>query len=532
MPGTEGMEPSREQIQTIRNGAKEKFEELGLDNFNERDLSRLETSDDYVARFFLHVYDLPGEQEEEAITMILQTFKWRKEFEVEDINIDNVNKAFFEKGAVFSHNRDRDGKKLLVFEVRKHIKGVEKMDEMKKFFVYYLERIDQEENGDKITIVFDCTNCGLKNMDMEFIQFIIGCFKDYYPCMLNYILVFEMPWVLNAAWKIIKAWLPASGVKLIKFLTKSNINEYIDESNALEAWGGSDPWIYDSGFSSTPPDTPTTPLAPTSLHLSEGDDSTKKKSVTFAEVNPSPSEESLSSLTSQGSPSKPTNTDSILRLVPSDEVLFSPSPAGDLISRVQVVSLSPRVTGYKIKTTSPEKYRVRPSSGILTPGGSANIELHVAAANVANAASLVRDKFLITAVYLDREDLTHQQLQEALKSARPEGQYRLRCALAADHSPPPSSQLSKNPPSSQTPNSDSQLDSMARKLNKLCDQNEQLSSQLKTSHIIQTCLLVIIACILLYLVWNVGNSCESSSDGSPVLETDETAKATELKPEL
>ena len=45
--------------------------------------------------------------------------------------------------------------------------------------------------------MFDCVNAGLKNMDMEFIQFIIGVFKDYYPNMLNYILVFEMPWVLN-----------------------------------------------------------------------------------------------------------------------------------------------------------------------------------------------------------------------------------------------------------------------------------------------------------------------------------------------
>ena len=32
----------------------------------------------------------------------------------------------------------------------------------------------REEQGDLITIVFDCRNAGLKNMDMEFIQFIIG----------------------------------------------------------------------------------------------------------------------------------------------------------------------------------------------------------------------------------------------------------------------------------------------------------------------------------------------------------------------
>ena len=38
---------------------------------------------------------------------------------------------------------------------------------------------------------------GLKNMDMEFVQFIIGTIKDFYPDPLNYILVLEMPWVLN-----------------------------------------------------------------------------------------------------------------------------------------------------------------------------------------------------------------------------------------------------------------------------------------------------------------------------------------------
>ena len=55
----------------------------------------------------------------------------------------------------------------------------------------------REEHGEQITVMFDCRNAGLKNMDMEFIQFIISTMKDYYPDPLNYILVFEMPWVLN-----------------------------------------------------------------------------------------------------------------------------------------------------------------------------------------------------------------------------------------------------------------------------------------------------------------------------------------------
>ena len=41
-----------------------------------------------------------------------------------------------------------------------------------------------------------------------------------------------------AAWKIIKSWLPAAGVKKIKFLTKSNLAEYIPEDQQLVIWGG------------------------------------------------------------------------------------------------------------------------------------------------------------------------------------------------------------------------------------------------------------------------------------------------------
>ena len=93
--------------------------------------------------------------------------------------------------------RDKDGRKLLVFSVFKHVKGSEKMEDMKKFFVYMLERLDMEEQGEQITLLFDCRTAGLRNMDMEFVQFIIGTLKEFYPDPLNYILVLEMPWVLN-----------------------------------------------------------------------------------------------------------------------------------------------------------------------------------------------------------------------------------------------------------------------------------------------------------------------------------------------
>ena len=91
------------------------------------------------------------------------------------------------------------------------------MEEMKKFVHYQLERLERygkrrkfpeliylshaqlfrEENGDPVSLMFELDGCGLKNMDMEFIQYLIGVFRDFSPFSLNYILVYEMPWVLN-----------------------------------------------------------------------------------------------------------------------------------------------------------------------------------------------------------------------------------------------------------------------------------------------------------------------------------------------
>jgi hypothetical protein len=105
---------------------------------------------------------------------------------------------------------------------------------------------------------------GLSNLDMEFTNYLINLLKMYYPAFLNYIIIYEMPWVLNgkfllfiififylnnlvlqnwsylAAFKIIKTWLPAKAVKKIKFLSKHNLNEYVSKESIMVSWGGED----------------------------------------------------------------------------------------------------------------------------------------------------------------------------------------------------------------------------------------------------------------------------------------------------
>lgn len=79
---------------------------------------------------------------------------------------------------------------------------------------------------------------GLSNVDMELTKYLIGLFKSYYPNYLNYIIIFEMPWVLNAAFKIIKSWLPAKAVPKIKFINKTTLKDYVNPNDAMKCWGG------------------------------------------------------------------------------------------------------------------------------------------------------------------------------------------------------------------------------------------------------------------------------------------------------
>lgn len=244
MGGIEDEPPTDEQIAAIRKRVRDHLDENGEDDCDPIDIKKIFTDDHWVSRFYMHGYDEPVDQSDIAFNMICDTLKWRKSMDICALKDYVIKESIRERGQLYIHNKDKDGKTLLVFAVKNHRRGEESMDDMKRTFLYFLERIERTTGGDKLSLVFDCAGCGLKNMDMELIQYMINVFKFNYPHVLNYILVLEMPWVLNAAWKVIKSWLPAAAVKKIKFLTKSNLSEFVTPDQALVAWGGTDEWEY------------------------------------------------------------------------------------------------------------------------------------------------------------------------------------------------------------------------------------------------------------------------------------------------
>ena len=68
---------------------------------------------------------------------------------------------------------------------------------------------------------------------------------------------------------------------------------------------------------------------------------------------------------------------------------------------------------FQIKTTSPEKFRVRPSTGILVP--SASVIISVVLQPDFQFPALSRDKFLVMNLPVESADLTSQELAELWK---------------------------------------------------------------------------------------------------------------------
>ena len=85
-----------------------------------------------------------------------------------------------------------------------------------------------------MSLFMDCSESGYYNMDMDLVKFIINLFKQYYPLKLGSIYVYEMPWVMNAGWSIIKSWLSPAARNKMRFIQKSSIEQYF-KPNQLTA---------------------------------------------------------------------------------------------------------------------------------------------------------------------------------------------------------------------------------------------------------------------------------------------------------
>uniref|UniRef100_A0A4W4FSC0 CRAL-TRIO domain-containing protein n=1 Tax=Electrophorus electricus TaxID=8005 RepID=A0A4W4FSC0_ELEEL len=210
------------------------FRSYSSDKYDSRDVERLFKDDALVECYLTWRLFVV----EDALKMIDESFQWRKEYTVNDLTENSIPRWTFETGAVYLHGYDKEGHKLFWFKVKLHVKDPKTILDKKKYVAFWLERYAKREPGTPLTVVFDMSESGISNIDMDFVKYIISCFKVYYPKFLISFLF------VTAAWKIVKTWLGPEAISKLKFVSKSDIQTYISPEHLPPQMGGMDQFKY------------------------------------------------------------------------------------------------------------------------------------------------------------------------------------------------------------------------------------------------------------------------------------------------
>uniref|UniRef100_A0A1Q3G2D9 Putative conserved plasma membrane protein n=1 Tax=Culex tarsalis TaxID=7177 RepID=A0A1Q3G2D9_CULTA len=424
------LNPSAEVVEQLRQSFRQKLEKdaakIPPGGFHPHDLNKIFANDVWLTKF-LENNDLDMKA---SLQQVWDTCTWRKTAKINEICEENIRLDYVEEGIMFPRGKDLDGKTLFIYRASLYTRGSKNLDEMKRMFLYWLERIIRESNDDYITIIFELSDAGLSNVDMDYTKYIITTLKNYYPYSLNYILVFDLPWILNATFQIIKRLLPAKAVDRLKNINGKSIRDYIDEDNMLAGWGGKDD--YQFKFVPEVRGAPESTLVNNNSinHNNNGNLSNGLKKVHFEKLSPkdsSPMNESVNSNFENGD-------GEMLRIIPQNVIAFTKSGT-ELVGNVEIINIDTKPVTYKIKTTAPDKFRVRPSTGVLAPSASATVNVVLQQGQTINTLS--KEKFLVMCMGLGKEMSTNSHdVAELWKNTLPNSgqieQHRLKCSIPAN----------------------------------------------------------------------------------------------------
>jgi len=187
---------------------------------------------------------------DDAYEMLTETLKFRTSFQdkfVDDITVDSVPNEI-KNGKSFFHGVDKANRPICIVRVKNHDPAKIEQKEGQRFSLFMMEygRTLLTPPVETVTLLFDMTDSGMKNMDLKSLQFTIQSLQNHYPESLGKVLIYNAPWFVHGIWKAVKPWLDTVTAAKVFFIDKKCIKDYIGEDNLLTEYGGKDAFKYES----------------------------------------------------------------------------------------------------------------------------------------------------------------------------------------------------------------------------------------------------------------------------------------------
>lgn len=85
----------------------------------------------------------------------------------------------------------------------------------------------------------------------------------------------------------------------------------------------------------------------------------------------------------------------------------------EVTSSIMLKNENTQSVSFKIKTTSPEKFRVKPTIGILAPGASTTVNVLLLSGY--HVANLQKERFLVMSIPIEPSEIQQQEISDLWK---------------------------------------------------------------------------------------------------------------------
>ena len=117
--------------------------------------------------------------------------------------------------------------------------------------IYIMEQQYRRYRKDKkrMALVMDARNCSILRTELDLNYHGYKALTHYYPRSLQYILIYDLPWILTALYNIVRSWFPPYYKQLIKTITESSgeLESVVGLENVPTYLNGKAEMIYPEG---------------------------------------------------------------------------------------------------------------------------------------------------------------------------------------------------------------------------------------------------------------------------------------------
>ena len=260
---------SPEAIAKVRELLQVEFDK-DPDSFDPSDIERFQNSDWTVTRFLMRKKD----NIEEAAKMMIGCARWRHKLGMPRWKDEDFPVEFYNIGGVFPYASDLLGNTMIYVRAKLYDKKLTCIQELFQHYIIHIaNRVDNERDGRGWSIIFDCAGTGMANMDVNMLLFMLNEVIPHLPKGLNYVLIYELPWLLSKIVNTTIACLPSEYKKLVKTASKKDIHNWVAKDAMPDFMGGT----CDINYRRAPKGARTFEEMATELKLSEKDLAAIKK---------------------------------------------------------------------------------------------------------------------------------------------------------------------------------------------------------------------------------------------------------------